>query len=92
MAQIIKKKVMFKILESHCNLTLNEVEDENSHLQTILQLLNSVLLKRRHSVDNIPFFGPNLKSEKKKYPNMNKVNFSFSFFITGLNVTSFDCS
>ena len=28
---------MFKILEAHCNLTLNEVEDENLHLQTILQ-------------------------------------------------------
>ena len=39
MAQIIKKKVMFKILEAHCNLTLNEVEDENSYLQTILQLI-----------------------------------------------------
>ena len=38
MAQIMKK-VMFKILESHCNLTLNEVEDENSRLQTILQII-----------------------------------------------------
>ena len=38
MAQIIKK-VMFKILESHSNHTSSEVEDENSHLQTILQLI-----------------------------------------------------
>ena len=56
---------MFKILESHCNVTLNEAEDENSHLQTIPST-NLVLLKRRHSLDNIPFFGPNFMSEKKK--------------------------
>ena len=30
---------MFEILESHSNQTLIEVEDENSHLQTILQLI-----------------------------------------------------
>ena len=68
---------MFKILESHSN-----------HTSTDNSSTNSVLLKSRHSVDDIHFFGPNLKSEEKKYslsqcPNINKVNFSFSFFITG---------
>ena len=35
---------MFEILESHSNETLIEVEDENSHLQTILQII------QKHSV------------------------------------------
>ena len=52
---------MFEILESHSNVTLIEVEDENSHLQTILQIII-----QKHSVDNIYYFGPNLKSQKKK--------------------------
>ena len=51
---------MFEILESHSNETLIEVEDEDSHLQTILQII------QKHSVDNIDYFGPNLKSQKKK--------------------------
>ena len=43
---------MFEILESHSNQTLSEVEDENSHLQTIiLQLIHSI--KKKNSVDNI---------------------------------------
>ena len=54
-----------KILKSHSNHTLSEVEDENSHLQTIYPSTISVLLKSRHSADNIHFFSPNLKSEKK---------------------------
>ena len=66
---------MFKILESHSNHTSNEVEDENSHPDN--PSTNSFLSKGRHSVDNIHFFGPNLKSEKRN---------------TGSNVTSFDCS
>ena len=48
---------MFEILKSHSNHTSSEVEDENSHLQTILQLFQFA--------DNIHFFSPNLKSEKK---------------------------
>ena len=51
---------MFEILESHSNETLIEVEDENSHLQTILQII------QKHSVDNIDYFGHNLKSQKKE--------------------------
>ena len=51
---------MFEILESHSNETLIEVEDENSHLQTILQII------QKHSVDNIYYFCRNLKSQKKK--------------------------
>ena len=51
---------MFEILESHSNETLIEVEDENSYLQTILQII------QKHSVDNIYYFGRNLKSQKKK--------------------------
>ena len=42
---------MFEILESHSNQTLSEVEDENSHLQKILQLIQFYLNK--NSVDNI---------------------------------------
>ena len=56
---------MFEILESHSNQTLIEVEDENSHLQTILQLIQ-FYLKKNHSVDIIYYFGPNLKSQEKK--------------------------
>ena len=56
---------MFEILESHSNQTLIEAEDENSHLQTILQLIQ-FYLKKKHSVDKIYYFGPNLKSQEKK--------------------------
>ena len=36
---------MFEILESHSDQTLIEVEDENSRLQTILQLIQFYLKK-----------------------------------------------
>ena len=47
MTQLSNKKVIFKILESHSNHTSNEVEEKNSHLQTILQL-TQFYLKSRH--------------------------------------------
>ena len=78
---------MFEILESHSKQTLIEVEDENSHLQ-ILQLIQFHFKKKKNSVDNIYYFGPNLKSQKEKNIACHNTqiwtrsNFSFLFFIT----------
>ena len=46
---------MFEILESHSDQTLIEVEDKNSHLQTILQLIQfyekKIIVYRIYSIN-----------------------------------------
>ena len=43
---------MFEILESHSDQTLIEVEDKNSHLQTILQLIKKkIIVYRIYSIN-----------------------------------------